>query len=373
MTGNASREAWSEGVMSDFNALIGNNLRIERERIGKSSTSLANALGIKRPVLISYENGELEFGEDFLNQAASVLGCKIGVFFQRHAPLPNVRFRSKKSLGSREAVLNCCSDRLQDLLFLEDLLDKKIAPRFQELRNICCTCNVNESAKKARQFLKLSDNEPVMDVCAVVERLGIRFVPFDYDDDNVSGLSANAPDIGAVLFVNNTPKLSVEHKRFSIIHEMAHLLRHSEDYRSDEPRDEDKLDSEADQFAGQFLMPDEAFEFVWKETNGLSLWPRVSRVKSYFGVSCQTVLYRLAKCFGQSVYPKFYSSYTRFTGEKFVRNVEPLPMPNEDFGMQTFNQLVREAIEREEITVSRGAEILGCSISNMQTLMDEWV
>ena len=107
--------------MSDYNVLIGNNLRIERARVGKSSTSLANALGIKRTVLSSYENGELDFGEDFLEQVASVLGCKIGVLFKRHAPLPNVRFRSKKSLGSREAVLNCCSDRLQDLLFLADL------------------------------------------------------------------------------------------------------------------------------------------------------------------------------------------------------------------------------------------------------------
>ena len=359
--------------MSEINALIGNNLRIEREGIGMSRTSMANALNIKRTILDAYESGKLDFEEDFLEQAAAVLQCSVSIFFKEHIPLNNVRFRSKKSLNSREAVLNNCSERLQDFMCLEDFLGKRTSSNLDAIRNSCFSEDIAQYALNVRKHLGLSEAEPIVDVCEIADLCGVKLVPFNCKDDSVSGLSAYDEETGPVLFLNINPKLSVEHKRFSFSHELGHLLLHTGDYRNECDLEENSHEKEANIFASYFLMPEKAFISGLRNTRGLSIYSVVLNIKNNFGISCTSVLYRMHQHYGHSYDSAFAMAFKRETGRSFSRTEEPCPMSEVDFGTQKIKAMVRDAIEKELITTSRGAEILNCSMSEMRCIMSEWI
>ena len=360
-------------VMSEINSLIGNNLRIERESVGMSRTSMANALNIKRTVLDEYEAGNLEFEEDFLELVADVLRCSVSVFFKEHVPLNNARFRSKKPLNSCEAILNTCSEHLQDFLCLEEFLQKKTTSDLAIIREKCFSADIAQYALTVRQYLGLSSTEPVVDVCEIAERCGVKLVPFNCQEVTVSGLSALDDETGPVLFLNTNPKLSVEHKRFSFAHELGHLLIHTGDYRNECNSEESTHEKEANAFASNFLMPEEGFVTGIRNTRGLPIYSVVLRIKNNFGISCTSVLYRMNQHYGRQFDSAFAIAFKRETGKAFLRTEEPFPMSEADFGTQKIKAMVRDAIEKDLITVSRGAEILKCSVSEMRRVMSEWV
>lgn len=359
--------------MREINVLIGNNLRIERESVGMSRTSMANALNIKRTVLDEYEAGNLEFEEDFLELVADVLRCSISVFFKEHVPLNNVRFRSKKSLNSREAILNTCSGHLQDFLCLEEFLGRRTTSNLDKIRENCFSKDIAQYALNVRKYLGLSITEPVVDVCDIAERCGVKLVPFNSPEVSVSGLSAYDDKTGPVLFLNTNSKLSVEHKRFSFAHELGHLFIHVGDYRNECDSEESVREKEANTFASNFLMPEEGFVTGIRNTRGFPIYSVVLRIKNNFGISCISVLYRMNQHYGRPFDAAFAIAFKRETGKAFQRTEEPFPMSEVDFGTQKLKAMVRDAIEKDLITVSRGAEILKCSVSEMRRIMSEWV
>ncbi len=167
-------------------------------------------------------------------------------------------------------------------------------------------------------------------------------------------------------------------------------------YRVEEESEVNAQEDEANLFASHFLMPREAFESEWSETYGLPFVDRVLKVKKIFQVSYKTVLYRLATetDLGDSVWGMFYGQYKRRTGKSLTPVDEPNPLLPEEFqagcpemlrsrepdslspyafAPDRLSRLVRLALERSEITLSRGAEILRLDLESMRDRVASWV
>ena len=151
----------------------------------------------------------------------------------------------------------------------------------------------------------------------------------------------------------------------------------------DNPNEE----QEANAFASYFLMPADSFKSQWRDAAGLGFVDRVLRVKRIFRVSYLTVLYRLVEMKlvdRETVWPFFKAEYKRryhlslankFEPEAIVEpkgKLEPKSLDELDFVEDRLRRLIREAIESEKITVSRGAEILGVSLSDMRDAVASW-
>jgi Zn-dependent peptidase ImmA (M78 family) len=137
-----------------------------------------------------------------------------------------------------------------------------------------------------------------------------------------------------------------------------------------------KEEEEANLFAGHFLMPDKGF---FKEAAGLHPVDRVFKVKRIFRVSYKTVLFRLIEhgATDRSIWKRFNQAYQRrfhrrlsFKEEPMaIESSEPFGLKPFDFQEDRFSRLVREAIEKGRISVSRGAEMLGIDIEDMQDIL----
>jgi len=147
--------------------------------------------------------------------------------------------------------------------------------------------------------------------------------------------------------------------------------------------DEDENEvHEADVFAGYFLLPQEGFDKEWNDSYGYNWIDRVLRVKHVFNVSYKTVLRRLIdmRVADNTIYARFSSGYCekygirlKFKEEPCIANdTEPDGINRFAFMEDRFNRLIREAVEQEKISVSRAADMLGLTISEMRELMLGW-
>lgn len=378
--------------------IISENLRRIREARGLSQTQVADLAGISRPAYRSIENGTSTPKLSTLQSISSGVGVRLQDLFIPIHTIKKVRFRALKRMNSRKIILTEVAHWLDDFNYLEKLLGDHKDYLFKNLSKKLSSMPKGESRAKyaaeiARQKLKLNENEPIHDIAGLLESGGIKLYPLSLVSDGFFGLSVSEEDGGPAIVVNVWERISVERWIFSAAHELGHLLLHLNTYNIEESLEDTDQENEANIFASYFLMPEKAFESEWTDAYGLNSVDRVLKVKLIFQVSYKTVLYRLAENMGKSIWGKFQSAYQHKTGktlritdepdalspDKFqqspeqLRSQEPDSLSRSHFVEDRLSRLVRKAIEKEEITMSRGAEILRLDLETMRDIVSSWV
>lgn len=236
-------------------------------------------------------------------------------------------------------------------------------------------------AEEVRRIIGLKADEPIHDICGLLENCGIKILALPYSSDAFNGLSVSQCEKGPAIIINTWERISIERQIFSTAHELGHLLMHLSDYDG-KARSEDKAqEKEADLFAGYFLMPEQGFNSEWEETAGMPFVERVMKIKSIFKVSYKTVLYRLNQkglvddriwLRFQQLYEAKYNKKLSFKEEPFSEGSEPFGLKPFDFYADRLSRLVRKGVEEEQISIPRAAEILNLSSEQMMVRIAEW-
>ncbi len=143
-------------------------------------------------------------------------------------------------------------------------------------------------------------------------------------------------------------------------------------------------------------MPEEVFRKEFEEAKGLSLYDMVFKLKRMFHVSWKTVLYRLSEETpqGRAVWGMFQNQCKQRLGRALGPREEPDALDIADFrdGRPTaraadepahldesdfrggrLHRLVRLAVEKEIVTMSRAGGILRLDPASMRDLVNEWM
>ena len=372
---------------------IGANLRRLRASHGLTQAEVATASGITRLAYRNLEAGLSLPRPETLQALARALEAGVQDLVTPASELRHVRFRSFQRLNTREQILFEVGRRLRDFNELEEILGDRIVPRLASLGS---DLSMEDAAAAARKRFGLGPDEPVRDLCGLLEANGIKVLPLRVASDAFFGLSVAVADGGPAIAVNIWERISVERRIFTAAHELAHLVLHLEDYDVIQKEEEKRQEREANLFAAHFLMPQEVFTREWEETRGMALVDRVLKVKRMFRVSYRTVLYRLSEtgAFGPEIWRRFQAEVKRRTGRTLLKEDEPealaadafrasFPEPSRaaepedlspaDFMEDRLFRLVRRAVESDEITLARGAEILALPLEEMRQLAGSWV
>jgi hypothetical protein len=191
----------------------------------------------------------------------------------------------------------------------------------------------------------------------------------------ISGAFFRHPQVGFSVLVNLD--MTPGRRRFTVVHELAHALFHSDHERyvlsfaAKNPRERF-----ADTFAGEFLMPTEGVRRVMEE-HGFG--PRITdaadviHLQRFFKVSYATALVRLRQA--RYLRPALYEEFKSVRPVQFARALGYEPDP-EEFQQDAdqwrlrrypprFLRLLRLAVQREQVSIPTAASLVNVSIDEM--------
>jgi Zn-dependent peptidase ImmA (M78 family)/DNA-binding XRE family transcriptional regulator len=357
---------------------------ILRLRVAKqlSQTALAEAANISISAIKSLELAKAAPRMRTLQAIAKALDVRIQDVFLPFKELRTVRFRSAKRMQNREKVLADVAMWLEDFNSLEKILNRQLPFDLKPIRAQCSRNDVMEAARLCRKTLKLKPTEPIHDICGLLERTGVKVLPMQMSSDSFFGLSVGEGDGGPAVVVNVWERIAIERRIFTAAHELGHLILHPEAYKVDQVDENKEEEQEANRFSSYFLMPNEGFYKEWNEAAGLHFVDRVLKVKLIFRVSYKSILSRLLEdgVVDKSIWMKFNIAFQRRFNRKLpfkeepmgIDIFEPFGMQRFDFSEDRFSLLVREALDDDKISLSRGAEILRIGIEEMRDLRQNW-
>lgn len=378
-------------MMADETTIAANlaRLRLDREL---TQDDLAAKAGLSRVALGKIERGAVVPRARTLDALAKALSVPVGDLVTPVRPLESVRFRARARVHAREQILAEVSKWLDAYAELEDALNERSSFRFGKAARANRNDDPVAVAQAARRSVGLGPQEPVRDVCRLLEDNGVKLLLLETNRDSFFGLSVGMSDGGPAVVVNTWDRISVERWIFTAAHELGHLLLHPSEYRRDATDLPVQAEHDADAFASAFLMPEATFAEEWDATCGRPLLTRVLKVKRMFRVSYKTVLYRLVESGRET--PDVWRTLQRQHRDRFgktlrktdepealeksefawnwSRSGEPAGLAPHDFVDNRLSRLVRRALEQEYISLGRAAEILRLPRDEMRAQAREW-
>lgn len=255
-------------------------LKLARESRGLSQVELAEAIGVTQGAMSKYEaevlsvssedlekiSKVLEYPPDFftLNIAASGFGSSC-IYNRKRQSLP------AKQLKIIQATINIVRVHVLRLLQGAEI----------DSRSLFAQLDIDEyggSAEKIATLVRATWKlpfGPIRNLVSTIENAGGIVFQFPFGTDKIDAVSQWPAGEVPLFFVNKD--LPVDRWRYSLAHELGHLIMH----RLPTPN----MENEADQFANEFLMPKRDIE---SELEGFSL-PKAARLKPLWRVSIQAL------------------------------------------------------------------------------------
>lgn len=149
----------------------------------------------------------------------------------------------------------------------------------------------------ASVFLTTNKTYPDYPITDIIEQYGVKISLFDFGDENIMGAIKYPENDEEVPIILVNKDKSPENRTFTLAHEFGHYLLHAHDeskFRLDfeslkSDGKEYKLEeTEANYFAGSFLMPEKLLKVLLSQTADLNA------IAKYFGVSRKALDVRLA-------------------------------------------------------------------------------
>jgi Zn-dependent peptidase ImmA (M78 family)/DNA-binding XRE family transcriptional regulator len=283
-------------------------LRLLRKEANLSQKELADRLAVSRDLIARLENNIQKVTLDILQKYANYFNWQV-------SQITNLaeRFEQPFQYLLRAQHGNYFTPELQSQF--EEWYDRMevyttqvpLDPILELPQASLLTISEDDSHKAAqqlaerlRQFWNLG-NAPLDDPVNFIEALGCYITGCDFQADNIYAVTGRRGQNGrTAIMINTNSNISIERQRFSIIHELGHILFHASDFTSQPNyegygRHKDPREKFTDEFTGNFLAPAEEIKKILKRQIRTTIDPfyLIIYLKHYFKVSYQTIIYRL--------------------------------------------------------------------------------
>ncbi|TCC43264.1 helix-turn-helix domain-containing protein [Kribbella sindirgiensis] len=260
---------------------LGEVIVTARVAAGMTQADLANTVGVTQAALSRYENDLREPDTDIINRIADALG--VTVRFLERASRPTaalaVDAHMRRRATAKPTVWRQLEAQLNMLRMHSDLLREEVAlaasltmPGFDPF-----TVDPADAARMTRAQWRMPSG-PARTIVRWIEAAGSVVLVTDLGNQRIDGLSQWTADHPVIVVNSANP---TDRIRWTLAHEVGHLVLHREDATDD-------MEREADTFAAEFLMPE---VLIRTELTNLTLGKAVD-LKREWGVSVAALIQR---------------------------------------------------------------------------------
>ncbi|MCL6455366.1 MAG: helix-turn-helix domain-containing protein [Ralstonia pickettii] len=345
--------------------MFGERLKLARNRAGLSLRDLAEAIGhtVSAQAIGRYERGEMLPGSDTALKLAKALEVSLSYLFSPvEIRLEGVEFRKTATTRAQERAMveAAVIDHLDRYLLIEDILeigshewDRPAGAPFK----VTNLDDAEEAADAVRRGWNLG-GDAIPDLTELLEEHGIKVLRLDFPL-SVDGLTCEVarPEKEKVPVIVASSAKSVERRRFTLAHELGHMLMQIGD-----GLDEEKA---CHRFASSLLMPKGDLLFEVGQRRHAFGYAELIQVKRMYGVSAAALMVRLRDL--GVISEGTLQGVFRGIGRTW-RRAEPEPLP-EGEEPRRFQRLVLRALAEDAISLPKAAELLRKATSEVDRIM----
>jgi Zn-dependent peptidase ImmA (M78 family)/transcriptional regulator with XRE-family HTH domain len=365
-------------MIMNVSLVIGNNIRELMEKENLSLRKLSEFVGITHPTLKKYVEGSQPIDSEKLMRIALYFKKPFDYFFKEQHEEVSFLFRADKP---EKDIKNIDIDNLKNAIYSYiDIIGDS------NYRYIPQKYNINLSDEKKSIFNLVSkialeqrrvaniENVIPENYFEVINNIGINVIARDFKNDKYFGASSYSNKFGSYIIINNSENIPEERKIFSLIHEYAHLLFHSEQHSDIEYNafyvsgKSDLNEKIANKFAGYFLMPKNLVDMYLESREHID----PIEMKQYFKVSIQTLYVMLYEY--KYISRDKYTNFWKQINTAGYKTKEPHPMERIDI-QEKNNKLINKIKDlyfKEEISANKISEVLGTNTLDTRKLLKEW-
>lgn len=330
--------------------MFSKNLKYYRLKARLSKRELAALVGITPVAIGNYENGTRRPNMDILKALAEKLNIGVSDFLNarnNRLVFSHGEFRKVSSFSNadQEYVHEAVEEYFSRFYNVVDILGDKVLPEAPHCHMLQVTDDIEKDALSLRLHLGLAAEGPIDDLVNILENKGILVFECNIDSQGFSGINGLVNDRPYIAYKAD---MTAERKRSTIAHELVHLM--FDIPAALEAKAEENL---ANAIGGAFLLPKSDLE---RELgmHRTAISKDMLLVCMEYGVSMLLLAYR-AKVV-DIVNAGSYKSFMVWASSAGWRKGEPTRIAKETPFL--FKQLVYRAINENEISINKGAELL---------------
>ncbi len=347
--------------MEKMNNLFAERFKSARLMNGFSLQDLADQLGnkISRQALHKYEKGAVMPDSEMLGLLCEALKVRPDYFFRNEVvELGEIEFRKLKKLSSKEEnrILEHAKDYLSRYLELEKILNIRthFVNPLTAFPPIESTEDVEAAANLVRKAWEMG-NDSIANVVELLEDKHIKVIHVEAGDE-YDGMQTNLKGSQIPVIAINVSKIKKDdRKRFTALHELAHLLLKIPDRYSEKEKE-----NFCHQFAGAMLFPEAAVKKELGEKRNRIHVQELGSLKKQYGISMQAIIMRakVLNIISDATCRQLFMTFRQMNW----RIDEPINYVGNE-SANRFDQLLYRALAEEIISVSKAAALKNMKVA----------
>ena len=293
-------------------------LAVARQLRGYTQEQAAELIGISQGKLSKAENQIQPLPEAVFDRIATTYDFPVSFFkrgddqsveehfyFRRKITIP---VKTIESFKAQVRVLKLVIDDLFEPVELPECTLPSLSPDENAIKDIAAAIRIKLGIA----------NGPVPNLTATLEKNGIFVFKFDFGTNKLDGLSSITSSGYKIVFLNS--QMPNDRNRFSLAHEIGHIVMHLGQGR---PGSEE-IEQQADEFASNFLMPEDEIGVMLYNLNLSTL----AELKKRWKVSMRALIRRAKDlhCISDNTYRAFQITFSK----KGYNREEPIPLSPEN-------------------------------------------
>lgn len=352
-------------TLQEMKQTIARRIEDFRKMFGWSQKQLADEVEDLTPSAIEkFEKAETAPSPQTLSRIAEALRVMPDDLIRPYALSINydkIRYRKRSKMSKKEVekLQRKYGLMLERYIEMERLLDKEAIFTFNYDDILVST--YKDAQNVARRFRSDMgwDLRPIASPIQQLEMKGIKVFVLDETESSNKDFDGMCYKEGKIAVVVLKKCENTEHDRFTLFHEMGHLLMNTGELEGKE------LENLCNAFASEMLLPEEVFrKFFWE---GCRIYPiTLQMLQREWGISCAAQMYK-AKDLGIINENRYIGYCVRLNRNKDLK----ADMEASRFLPETtnrFQSLVFQALGEFKITAAKAAAMLGIAVEKLNEM-----
>ena len=325
--------------------------------------------GVSSTAIEKYENGVMVPDNDIIMVTiAKALNTNVANLRRPfRVTIGEFDFRKKSKLGKKsvERIKIMARQRIEKYVEVERLLNEEIGCKVDFCHLVVRNRNdARAIAYKLRQEWNMGIG-PISNAINLLENNGVKVIEVEEDPELFDGTSSMVDGIPVVVLNANVGDTSnpkhhntYERRNLTLFHELGHQLMNI----ADDIEDKEK-ENICNAFASEFLIPSEMFIKIFgPKRTGISFF-ELKDVQREYGISARALMYKASELgvITPSRYKYFNISLNKDPNLRYAIDETVMPPQHSS----RFERLVYRALASEVISISKAAELLDKSVSDV--------